>query len=259
MWEEVSAHIYKHMKIMAKRPGELAWIFVYPFISFLSVGILAFFLISEGAPLDSMMFVFVGVIVWNLYGLTQRAVTYGITFDIWSASLKHSFIGKSSIRHFVVGNALFGLTSSMATAVLIGIVGYFVFGFNLLVAGFFLVNLFFVFIFATAIGLVINGLMLAKGDKYMSLIWMGTGIIMIFSGIYYPVSILPVPMQAISNAIPVSHSLASLRASLGFGQSLAVNSLVTGAALSLVYLAIGAWIFRLGLKRGRTSGMITKY
>lgn len=258
MLEEISAHVYKHAKIMAKRPGELAWVLVYPFISVLSIGILVSFMISNGAPIESMMFVFVGVVVWNVYSLSQRGITYGVTFDIWSMSLKHAFIAKSSIASFIIGNSLFGLLSSLATVILVGLVGWIFFGFNLFLAGFFLVNLFFVFVFATAIGLIINGLMLSKGDKFMSLIWMGTGIIMIFSGIYYPITILPGPLQYIAQGIPVSHSLMSLRASLGFNPEAAVGELLIGAGLSIVYLAIGTFLFKLGLKRGRTSGMITK-
>lgn len=259
MWEEISAHVYKHMKIMSKRPGELAWIIVYPFVSVLSIGILAFFLITKGAPTDSIMFVFVGIVIWNLYTISQRGITYGITFDVWSNSLKHAFIARSSAFHFIAGNAMFGLLSSLATVVLVGIVGMLVFGFNIFAAGLFLVNLLFIFLFATAIGLLVNGLMLTKGEKYMSLIWMGPGIVMIFSGIYYPISILPDAMQAVSNVIPLTHLLTSLRASFGFSPGLAVPSLVTGALLALAYLAVGALVFRASLQRGRMSGVITKY
>ncbi len=259
MWTEISAHVYKHWKIMSRRPGEIAWILLYPFIGILSIGILAFFLISKGAPLESMMFVFVGVIVWNFYGISQRGITYGITFDIWNNCLKHSFAGKSSIGHFITGNSIFGLLSSLAAFALVGVVGFILFGFNIFAVGAFLVNLFFVFLFATGVGLMINGLMVAKGEKYMSIIWMGTGIIMVFSGVYYPVSILPGAVQAVSYAIPATHSIISMRAALGAGLDIAVAELVIGAALSLVYLAIGALIFRNAVNRGRRSGMITKY
>ncbi len=259
MWEEISAHVYKHAKIMSRRPGEIAWILLYPFIGILSLGILAFFLMSKGAPLDSMVFVFVGVMVWNFYGISQRGITYGITFDIWNGCLRHSFTGKSSVRHFIIGNSIFGFLSSFAAFLIIGTVGIIFFGFNIFSAGIFLVNLFFVFMFATGIGLMINGLMVAYGEKYMSLIWMLTGIIMVFSGVYYPVSMLPGVVQAFSYAIPATHSIISIRAALGISLNGATASLAIGAALAFVYLAIGALVFRYAVKMGKRSGMITRY
>ena len=56
----------------------------------------------------------------------------------------------------------------------------------------------------------------------------------------------------------VSHSLMSLRASLGFNPEVAVGELLIGAVLSIVYLAIGIFLFKLGLKRGKISGVVTK-
>ncbi|MCK4816138.1 ABC transporter permease, partial [bacterium] len=198
MFEEISAHIYKHWKMMARRPGELAWLLVYPFVGLMSLGILSFYLRSQGAPLDTMLFVLVGVIVWGFYDVSQRAISYGITFDIWNNCLRHTFASKSSVTHFIIGNSAFGLLSSVVAFVLVGSVSVLIFGFNIFLAGFYLMNLFSVFIFATGIGLLIDSLMVTRGEKWMSLIWMGTGIIMIFSGVYYPVTILPDLMQRIS-------------------------------------------------------------
>ena len=215
MFEEVRAHMYKHWKIMSRRPGEMAWIIVYPFIAILSIGILAMFLISKGAPLDSMLFVFLGVVTWNFYDISQRAITYGITYHIWSMSLKHMFATSAKTSHFIIGNALFGIISAIFAFMMVGLIGILLFKFNIFLLGGYLVNLFFIFIFATGIGLMINGLMITKGEKYMSLIWMGTGIIMIFSGIYYPISILPSAVQTISLMIPATHSLISMRVAVG--------------------------------------------
>ncbi len=211
MFEETTSYIYKQWKIMSRRPGELAWIFVYPFIGLLSIGIYAFFLITQGAPLDSILYVLVGVISWNFYDVSQRAITFGITLDIWSNCLRHSFAGNSRIRHFILGNSVFGLISSVLTFFLVAAAGLLVFGFNLFSAWLWLIpNLLIVFIFATGIGLMIDSLLISQSEKYMSLIWTMTGVIMIFSGVYYPASVLPAPMQAVSQILPTTHAINSM-------------------------------------------------
>ena len=151
MLEEISAHFYKHSIIMKRRPADLAWIVLHPFIGLLSVGLLVFFVISKGAPANSMLFVFVGVIMWNFYDLSQRAITYAVTQDIWNVCLKHGFSGKAAVKHFIVGNSIFGLYSSAIAFVLVGVVGFFLFGFNIFAAGPYLFNLITVFIFACTI------------------------------------------------------------------------------------------------------------
>ncbi len=259
MWEEVSAYFYKHQKIMSRRPGELMWLVVHPFISLLSLGIMIMFIISRGADISSMMFIFVGVIMWNFYDIVQRSITYGITFDIWSSSLKHSFSSRAASKHFIIGNGLFGLYSAVITFVLVGVVGYFAFGFNIFLGGLFLLNLIPVFFFALGIGLMINSLMVSKGEKYMALIWMMTGVIMIFSGVYYPASVLPSPISEIAQAFPSTHSIQSMRAGFGFSPETGLPEFVLGLGLSLLYLAVGTSLFKFGLKKGYQNGTITKF
>ncbi len=259
MLEEISAYFYKHRKIAARRPVEMFVVFIDPLIALLSVGILIYFAIQNGAPASSLMFVFVGVVAWNFYDLTQRALTYGITFDIWSASLKHSFSSKARIIHFILGNSAYGVLSSSIAFLVIASVGFFAFGFNIFAGGLYLLNLFPIFLFAVSMGLIIDSLMVSKGEKYMALIWMMAGVVMIFSGVYYPSSVLPTPVKEISQLIPATHSIASMRAGFGFSPETGFSEFLIGLVLSLVYLGIGYILFYKGLKKGYENGTITQY
>lgn len=257
--EEIAAHIYKQLKMMQRRPAELAWIFVYPLTGLLTLGIFIYFIVLSGGPASSMMFVFVGIVVWNFYELTQRALTYSITFDIWNSSLKHSFSAKSTIRHFILGNSIFGLITSIITFFIVGAVGVLAFDFNIFAGGIFLLNLAPVFIFAIAMGLIIDALMVSKGQKYMDFIWTLPGIIMIFSGIYYPVSVLPSPIAEITLLIPPTHSINSMRAGFGYSPEAGFSEFWIGLISSVVCLLAAYWIFDRGLKKGYENGTITHY
>jgi ABC-2 type transport system permease protein len=259
MIDEAGAHFYKQIKIMSKRLGDLAWIFIYPLIGLISLGIFAYFVTTMGSPPETMLFVLIGVIVWDIYGVGERATSNAITLDIWSDCLRHTFTGTSSITGFIVGNGLFGLFSGAVVFVLLSTMGLILFGFNILHAGIFLTNLFFVFLFATSFGLIINSLMLTKGHKYMSLAWITPGLVMIFSGIYYPIDLLPYAIRVISLAIPSTHSLISLRASLGFSPELAVPEFFAGALLALAYFAGSVLLFKWAIRRSKVTGIIVKH
>jgi ABC-2 type transport system permease protein len=260
-WDKAMGYVYRHWLITKRWPGESATLLVYPFVGLLSVGLFAYFITSQGGSPDSILFVLVGVVAWNFYEISNRGITYALTHDIWNDCLKHTFLSSSRTRHFLLGNSLWGLLGAIFSLVTVGIVGHFAFGANIFSAGIVLaLNMMVIFVFAIGIGLMIDFLMLSKGEKWMALIWMMTGVIMIFSGVYYPIGILPEPMQLISMASPPTHAIMSIRSFMGLEQAGIVTSeLLFGASLSLLYFAIGIILYQFGIKRGKTNGMITKY
>ena len=256
----VYAHIYKQYKIMLRSPSELAWLFVYPFIGLLSTGLFATYVTAAGGPPESILFVLVGVIAWNFYDLSQRSITYAITFDIWDDCLKHGMVTSSGIKEFIIGNSIFGLASSVLGFLLVGAVGIAVFGFNVFASGIILIlALIPVFIFATAVGLLIDALMVMKGHNWMSLIWSISGVIMIFSGVYYPVSVLPEAVQSISYILPTTYAVDAVRSSLGFAGMQITESIIYAFLLSFVYVLLCAFVFRTALHRSKKTGKLAQY
>ena len=248
--------MYKHYKTTVKRPGELGVLAVYPLIGVISLGIFAYFITIKGSPPETMPFILLGVIVWEIYNVSQRYGSWSLFLDIWNGSLKHSFAGSSSFWGFVLGNSLFGLFASIVIFMLMSLVGFFAFGFNMLIVGFFLINFIPVYLFGTSFGLFVGSLILTKGEKYMSMIWLTPGIIMIFSGIYYPIELLPGPIQLISNAIPTTHAIISLRGVAGFGTASAFQSFILALISSLIYLSVSLLTFNWAIKKGKESGRI---
>jgi len=239
--ERALGHFYKQVVMWRSSPADLAWVFVYPFVGLVSLGFFVYFLVGSGAPMESFMFIFAGVIVWNFYDISQRAVTYGITYEMWSDSLKHFFSTTSTEKDYVLGNSAFGFLSSLLALVLVGGIGYFMFGFNIFLAGaYLLLACFSVFLFATAVGLIIDYFIITKGSKYMSLIWISTGIIMIFSGVYYPVGVLPEPVKSISYLLPSTHAIQSIRSSIVSDFSTANITIALSFMLSAIYMAAGS-------------------
>ncbi len=254
------AHVYKQYLVMIRNPSELSWIFVYPFVGILSIGFLAIYFTSIGAPLDMVIYVLVGAISWNFYGISQRAITYGITVDMWNNCFKHSMVSPSRMRDFIAGNGIFGLFSSFIALVLVGVLGIFLLGFSIFTGGIYLaLSMASIFIFALSIGLLINYTIITRGHNFMSLIWISSGVIMIFSGVYYPVSILPEAAQYISMALPSTYALSGLRAFLGISAGEPATLILVAFALSLAYLLVALFVFRSALRKGRESGVITWY
>ena len=88
---------------------------------------------------------------------------------------------------------------------------------------------------------------------------MSTGIIMIFSGVYYPVSILPEPAKSISFLLPSTHAIESIRYSLASNEAAAALSILLSFALTFAYLILGYLAFSNGIKKGKEFGKISRH
>lgn len=256
------AFFYKHLLIMRRSLAEMSWVLVYPFITLFSIGILTRYVVSIDAARDIGGFILVGTFVWTFYSLVQRAMTYGVMFDIWNRCIVHIIIAPRFVRSFLVGNALFGVASAVFTTALTGACAYVLFGFNILDAGWILpLALGIITLYAVAEGLVIVSFVLTRGYEYVALIWQVVGIIMILSGVYYPVSLFPLWLKAASMLLPHTHVLVAMRAvmfpALMDAEVNAIHHLGYGLLLSAVYLALGIKLFYRALDESRTTGAIT--
>ena len=260
MFERAMAHIYKQWLMWKRSPADMAMVLVYPLVSMFSIGLFAAFVIGSNANADSLIFVFAGIIAWDFYDITQRAITYGITYEIWAESLKHFFSTTSTERDYVIGNGVFGLLSSFLSLLVVGVMGLLIFGFNIFSAGAYLfLACLSIFVFAVSIGLMIDYFMITRDLKYMSLIWIATGIIMIFSGVYYPVSVLPEPARSLSYALPSTHAIEAIRFALVSDFSLAGLSIALSFAITAIYFVVGYGSFVRGVRKGKELGKIARY
>lgn len=257
MLETIAGTIYKHALKMRNAP-ELGWVLLYPVVGILSIGIFAIFLLLQGSTsLNPLFFVAAGALMWDFYGLMQRAIVYNVTFDVWDGCLRHQYISKSKFGSIFAGNFGFGLLTGTVAILIVIAVTYFAFNFNVFNAGIHLAtSLFSIAIFGTAVGLIIVSLMLRVSFAYMALAWMITGVIMVFSGVYYPVDILPEPFKSFGNAIPATHSISALRGALGL-QGVDVMSELGYAFLSSgILLAFAVWFYFDSLRVARKKGSL---
>jgi len=112
-------------------------------------------------------------------------------------------------------------------------------------------------IFATAIGLVLIGLVFQFGTKVQALTWGVIFIIQPFCAVYFPINILPTFLQPIGYIFPATYFFEWLRA-LYENVSFNSNLLVAAFVFNLAYLALACWIFSLQLASAKNSGQLVR-
>ncbi len=255
MFSKLKGFFYKHYLMYKKSSAERSTIFIYPFVALFSVGILALYLRATGGPADAVPFVIVGTIAWTFYDLCQRIPVYGILLDIWDHCLKHSILSPATIAEYIIGNSLFGLSVGIFSTLLLAVLGFIFFGFNIFSAGIVLLPaLAILFVFASSVGLGINSMIIAYDKEYMALVWSVPGLIMVFSGVYYPVSALPGIVQNIAYVLPTTYAIDAMRISLGLSEGAVLRALAIASVLCIAYYALFYRMFERALDKSRRTG-----
>lgn len=247
------ASAYKNWIISKRNVFTLFELFFWPLISLLSIGLLTRFLdVGEGM----VSFLLVGAIALTILQVAQIDVAYVLLFDMWSKSIKNTFIAPVQSYHLVFGALLFGIIRGCVVFLILASISHYFFGFNFLAGGLLPVLIFLAGVFAVAavIGITVCISILTFGQKADVAAWSLSGLILLVSGIYYPVEVLPPALQALARAIPLTYFLEYYRSIYIPGP----HNLVFGAMLAALYLAAGLVVFSLSIERARKTGILLR-
>lgn len=200
---------------------------------------------------ETITLVILGMVGWQVVQQTQMGM--GVTFmdEFWSNSLTHLFVTPIKLWEFVVGGILTGIVKSLIVIVLFLATATFVYGTQIPDPALFAAGLFFLFIFGISIGLLNLALMLPRGENAIFVVWTIPDILIVFSGVYYPLEILPEPIYSLALLLPSSHAFNLIKQTAGF----ATADWTALIVLSAIWL-IGAWLlaahaFRYAKKTGK--------
>lgn len=249
------AFVIKNWIITKRNVFSLFEILFWPVVGFFSVGLLTNFLDLNA---DMAGFILIGVISMSVIQVCQIDVAYVLLYDLWSKSLKHTFIAPVHPFQFISGSWLIGVIRSFIVFLLLSFLSILTFGFDFLKPGLVPLTLFLfgLFLISGLIGMSVCILVLIFGYKAEVAAWSITSLMALVCGIYYPISILPSPFHEMAKGIPLTYFLEYFRSFYGFEGG--KNLLGWGFGQIVVYLVIEAMLFKIVLRRARKTGVLIK-
>lgn len=201
-------------------------------------------------------FLLVGAIALTILQVAQIDVAYVLLFDMWSKSIKNTFIAPIRSYHLVFGATLFGILRGSVVFFILAIVSNYLFGFDFQAGGLLPVLIFLAGVYATAavIGITVCISILTFGQKADVAAWSLSGMILLVSGIYYPVEVLPPLLQMLARAIPLTYFLEYYRSVFIPGP----HHLAIGAFLAVFYLVLGLILLDAAIERARRTGVLLR-
>jgi len=204
----------------------------------------------------------VGAVIWAYLGIIFEILTETVAWERWEGTIEYTFMAPLSRPVHLIGMGLFAIGYGVVRAILLfGVVAAF-FSLHLPDANYVaaLVLLMIASISFIGIGMMTAVLPLISPEKGMQIGFVGQGILLVVSGVYYPVSVLPEWMQWLSKISPATYALAGIRHAIldGWGVSQMWQFIWPLLIIGAVAVPLGLEIFRRGEIHAKRHGKLKR-
>jgi ABC-2 type transport system permease protein len=247
---------------------ELVW-FVYNAINALSVTLISKNTQVLGnvsqAQIDSLtLYLVIGTSVWSYLSVTFDGITELVTLERWEGTIEHTFMAPISRFTHMIGSCWY--------AILHGLL--FTFAQLILVASFFRLDLsqanYLTAVFILLVGSIsfvgfgiaaaVLPLLFTERGSQMS--YIVKAVILLVSGVYYPISVLPGWMQPAARISPATYVLDGLRDALQHNAPIWSHTIWASTwpllISGIVSIPLGLWVFGIAERYAKRAGKLKR-
>jgi ABC-2 type transport system permease protein len=243
---------------------EMVWI-VYNVVNALSITFIATvpgIHLPPSVEQSFILYLAIGTAVWTFVSVVFDNVTETVTMERWEGTIEYTFMAPVSRLTHMLGTCLFALLHGLIlTALQLVVLGLF-FHMDLSNANWG-ATLFLVLLGSVSLiglGTVSAVLPLLFTERGAQMAYIIRAIMLLVSGVYYPVTVLPGWMQWIAKVTPTTYMLEGLRNSIHNNYSLAQlwpdiwPLLICGVVL----IPLGQYIFYLAERYAKRTGRLKR-
>ncbi|HEY7620591.1 MAG TPA: ABC transporter permease [Solirubrobacteraceae bacterium] len=251
---------------LVKRYGfwELAF-FAWTVANTLTVVFIAKGIDATGGTLDverETASLLIGAVIWSYLGIVFETLTETVAWERWEGTIEYTFMAPLARSVHLLGMGAFAvLYGVLRTAALFAVVALF-FGLAFPNADFAaaLVLLAVASVSFVGVGMVTAILPLISPEKGAQLGFIAQGMLLVVSGVYYPVDVMPGWMQAIATISPATYALHGIRATLlnGAGLGDVWGDLWPLLLLGAISIPLGLAVFRAGERYAKRNGKLKR-
>src|SRR5262245_33670168 len=204
----------------------------------------------------------IGAVVWAYLGIIFEFITETVAWERWEGTIEYTFMAPLSRLMHLGGSGVFAVMYGLVRAILLFVVVAAFFGLAMPDANFFaaLVVLMVASISFFGIGMTTAVLPLISPEKGAQLGFVAQGMLLVVSGVYYPVTVLPEWMQWISKISPATYALDGIRGAILDGEGLTDMGHVLWplVVIGVVSIPLGLGIFNRGERYAKKHGKLKR-
>jgi len=259
-FSRIAAVVLRQFYLMRGSLSRIVPLFAWVAIDMVLWGLITRYLNSVAAAGFNFVPVFLGaVLLWDFFTRVMQGVTIAFFEDVWSRNFLNFFATPLRTSEYLAALILASIGTSLISLILMIVFAGAAFGLSFLSYGLalapFLMTL---FLTGIAFGVAATALVLRLGPASEWLVWPIPMIVSPFAGVFYPVAVLPVWMQAIAAILPPSYVFEGMRAVVA-GEPAPWGRLAIGGGLALIYLGLASLAFAAVYRVAIRSGLIARY
>ena len=186
----------------------------------------------------------------------QIDMTTSYMEEYWSNSLNHFLISPLRIWEFILGNVIAGVIKFTLVFGLYLAIGASVFDFSITNWPLVIFGLAFLCLFGLALGFLSMGLIIIYHENAYTAAWTIPDLLVLLSGVYYPITIFPSAVQAVVQYIPAVYGFDILKSTIGLGEINYFMLITTTAAWLLATGLFFAYCYRYAKRNGKLGRMM---
>jgi ABC-2 type transport system permease protein len=218
---------------------------------------------GEGTDIRGLMtFLLIGALIWSYLSMIFDVLSETVQWERWEGTIEYTFMSPTSRVTHLLGMGVYAVVYGiLRTAVVLG-VAMLAFDLDLSQANYWaaLVVLAVCSISLVGFGVVAAVMPLLSPEKGQQVTYIISALLLLVSGVYYPVGVLPEWMQVAAQFSPVTYGLKGTRAALrdGAGVSELWGSIWPLLVMGVVFVPLGLFVFHLGERYAKRTGKLKR-
>jgi ABC-2 type transport system permease protein len=204
----------------------------------------------------------IGAVIWSYLGIVFEILIETVAWERWEGTIEYTFMAPLTRAVHLLGTGVFAVLYGLVRATIVFIVIAAFFGLHMPKANFgsAVLLLAVASVSFVGIGMMTAVLPLISPEKGTQFGYVAQGLMLVVSGVYYPVSVLPTAMQWIAKVSPATYALRGMRRAILSGAD-------TGAlwgdiwpliVIGVVTVPLGIWVFRRGELHAKRHGKLKR-
>jgi ABC-2 type transport system permease protein len=202
----------------------------------------------------------VGGVIWAFLGIIFEIVTETVAWERWEGTIEYTFMAPVSRPVHLIGMGIYAVLYGLvrAAAIFVAVVAFI--GIHLPHAnyGAAVALLAIASISFIGVGMMTAVLPLISPEKGTQLGFVAQGLMLVVSGVYYPVSVLPSWMQWIAKISPATYALRGNRNQILSGAGLAWADVWPLLVIGACSIPLGLLVFRAGERYAKQHGKLKR-
>lgn len=246
----------RHLRQMPRDIGRLINVFYWPLLDIMLWGFTAQW-VQKSYAYDAKfsLTVLTAMVCWQLVVRANLDVSTLLLEDIMDHNIANIFSTPLALFEWAGGIFMLSVINLFSLTLFCTLAVELFYRLNILQAGILLAPFIFnLFIMGLAIGFCSAGILISCGRRSLGIIYMMGWFFAPFSGAFYPITVLPISMQIIAQALPISRAIEGIRLVVSTGE-ISWNLFLVSLLMSSFYLICSFVFFIHMFARSKSKGL----